>query len=294
MTTRVVLGNRHAIQSHDNGGSYTALPKGKRATVADWDDVYTFSEIIEGTTNPARGVWAHAAVGPDDEVVNDAGETVHRGIIHADAKPAWVASSNPLVAQVLAQHYGDIEIRELEETEGHPFPADLQPKSKKSAGGGTHFVLPEIIGLLLLVPLLGYLLASLLPLLKTNGGSDFQYNQMAGTASATAVGKWVGITANTTAPAATDTTLTGEITTAGGGLIRKVSTPAHTTGVASYTLTTVFTANGTDSLPVTIGKRGVFDQLAVGGTMIFETLVSPTATLSASGDNLTLTDTVTM
>lgn len=294
MTTRVVFGNRHAIVSHDNGGSYEAAPKGKRATVADWDDIYTISEIIEGTTNPIRGVWAHAAVGPNDEITNDAGEQVKREVIHADAKPVWVASSNDLLAQLLAQHYG-CEIRQLEETEGHPFPADLQPKAKKSTGGGSHFVLPEIVGFLLLVPLLGYVLASLLPLLKTNGGSDFQYNQMAGTASATAVGKWVGITTNATAPAASDTTLTSEIATAGGGLIRKVSTPAHTTGVASYTLTTVFTVNGSDTgLPVTIAKRGIFDQLAVGGTMIFETLVSPTAVLSAIGDNLTLTDTISM
>jgi hypothetical protein len=54
----------------------------------------------------------------------------------------------------------------------------------------------------------------------------------------------------------------------------------------------VFTANGSDSLPVTIGKRGVFDA-ASAGNMVFETLVSPTATISASGDQLTLTDTVT-
>jgi hypothetical protein len=129
--------------------------------------------------------------------------------------------------------------------------------------------------------------------MKVNAGNDFQYNQMAGSASATAVGKWVGLTANATAPAAGDTTLTAEITTAGGGLIRKVSTPAHTTGAASYTLTTVFTANGTDTLPVTIAKRGIFDALTAGN-LIFETLLGTTATLSLSGDALTLTDTITM
>jgi hypothetical protein len=146
---------------------------------------------------------------------------------------------------------------------------------------------------MLLVPFLGYLLAHFLPMLKVNAGNDFQYQQMAGSASATAVGKWVGLTANTTAPAAGDTTLTAEIVTASGGLIRKAGTPAHTTGAASYTITTVFTANGSDSLPVTIGKRGIFDAVT-SGNMIFETLVSPTATLSAVGDNLTLTDTISM
>ena len=55
----------------------------------------------------------------------------------------------------------------------------------------------------------------------------------------------------------------------------------------------VFTANGSDALPVTIAKRGIFDA-ASAGNLVFETLVSPTATLSASGDSLTLTDTISM
>lgn len=104
---------------------------------------------------------------------------------------------------------------------------------------------------------------------------------------------YMAITANNAAPAAGDTALTGEITTAGGGLVRKVATFAHTAGAATYTLTGVFTANGSDSLPVTIAKMATFQSL-VAGRMMHETLVSPTATLSASGDALTLTQTVTM
>jgi hypothetical protein len=128
---------------------------------------------------------------------------------------------------------------------------------------------------------------------KTNAGIDMIAAQIAGAASATAVAKWVALTANSTAPSAADTTLTAEIVTGGGGLIRKTGTYAHTGGTATYTLTTVFTANGSDALPVTIAKRGVFDA-ASAGNLVFETLVSPTATLSASGDVLTLTDTVTI
>jgi hypothetical protein len=127
-----------------------------------------------------------------------------------------------------------------------------------------------------------------------NSGRDFVAKQLAGSASATAVAKFVAITANATAPAAGDTTLTGEITTAGGGLIRQTGVYAHTNGTATYTITSTFTANGSDALPVTIAKRGIFDQLAVGGTLVFETLVSPTATLSAVSDSLTLTDTITV
>lgn len=104
---------------------------------------------------------------------------------------------------------------------------------------------------------------------------------------------YMALTANNTAPSATDTTLTGEITTAGGGLIRKLCTIAHTTGVNTYTVTGTYTANGSDSLPVTIAKMATFNSI-VSGQMLHETLLPATATLSASGDPLTVTQTVTM
>lgn len=106
---------------------------------------------------------------------------------------------------------------------------------------------------------------------------------------------FVGLTANNSAAAAGDTTLTGEIVTAGGGLVRKIAPFAHTAGTNTYTLTPVYTANGSDSLPVTVAKIGVFSSMVVASTiaMMFETLLSATATLSASGDTLTVTETVT-
>lgn len=126
--------------------------------------------------------------------------------------------------------------------------------------------------------------------MKTNAGNDFQSRQMGGAASATNVAKYVALTANTTAPAAGDTTLTGEIVTA--GLTRQAGTYAHTTGAANYTITTTFTAQAGD-VPVIVGKRGIFDQIA-GGLLVFATLVTPTATLSAAGDTLTITDTISL
>lgn len=128
----------------------------------------------------------------------------------------------------------------------------------------------------------------------TTTGRDFVAKQVAGAASATAVAKFVAVTANATAPAAGDTTLTAEITTAGGGLIRQTGIYAHTGGTATFTITSTFTANGSDALPVTLAKRGIFDQLAVGGTLVYESLITPTATLSAVSDSLVLTDTVTI
>ncbi len=129
--------------------------------------------------------------------------------------------------------------------------------------------------------------------MRTQGGTDFQAAQMAGSASATAVAKWMGLTANSAAPAAGDTTLTGEIATAGGGLVRAAGAYAHTAGTNTYTVTNAFTANGSDALPVTVAKIGVFTA-ASAGTLVFETLLSATATLSASGDQLTVTQTVTL
>lgn len=104
---------------------------------------------------------------------------------------------------------------------------------------------------------------------------------------------YMAITANATAPSATDTSLTGEITTAGGGLVRKLGTVAHTTGVAGYSVAATFTANGSDSLPVTVAKMGIFNSIVgATGRMQFETLLATTATLSASGDSLTITDSI--
>jgi hypothetical protein len=97
---------------------------------------------------------------------------------------------------------------------------------------------------------------------------------------------------NLTAVSAASTTLPGEITTAGGGLIRKQVTYAHTATTNTSTLTGTFTANGTDSLPVTVAKIGVLNALTVG-TLAYETLLNATATLTISGDNVTVTETVT-
>jgi hypothetical protein len=123
----------------------------------------------------------------------------------------------------------------------------------------------------------------------TTPSANAQYQVLAGQSPA-----WfTALTANATAPAGTDTTLTAEITTAGGGLIRKISAYAHTAGVASYTLTTAYTANGSDSLPVTVAKIGVFQTLTGASRMAFETLLNATATLTTSGDQVTVTNTVT-
>jgi hypothetical protein len=128
--------------------------------------------------------------------------------------------------------------------------------------------------------------------LLTNGGRDALHAQHLSTSAQPASFNYMALTANATAPAAGDTTLTGEITTAGGGLVRAQATYAHTTGTNTTTLTHTFTANGSDSLPVTIAKIGIFNASS-SGTMGYETLLNSTATLSVSGDNVTITETIT-
>jgi hypothetical protein len=127
----------------------------------------------------------------------------------------------------------------------------------------------------------------------TNGGRDAVSSQIADTAAPPNRFNYIALTANSTAPAAGNTTLTGEITTAGGGLLRAQAVYAHTNGTATFTLTKTFTANGSDALPVTVAKIGVFNASSAG-TMGFETLLNSTATLNASGDNVAITDTFTV
>lgn len=128
----------------------------------------------------------------------------------------------------------------------------------------------------------------------TNAGRDMVASALGDrSGSRAAAADYIALTANATAPAAGDTTLTAEIATASGGLIRAVATYAHTNGTATYTLTKTFTANASDSLPVTIAKIGILNASSAGA-LVWETLLGTTATLSAIGDALTCTETVTV
>lgn len=132
---------------------------------------------------------------------------------------------------------------------------------------------------------------------RNAAGRDFQSLVMGGASNGTGTSapmKYMALSADAGAPSDSATTLTGEITTGGGGLIRKAATYGHTPGASNYTQTAVFTANGSDALPVTVAKMAMFNA-AAAGTMGFESLLTPgTATLNAVGDQLTVTDTVSI
>lgn len=111
--------------------------------------------------------------------------------------------------------------------------------------------------------------------------------------------QWVGLstlsTYNPAAPATT-TSLPTEIVTATGGLVRQFAPYAHTASATTTTLTPVYTANTHDTLPATVYGIGVFNSAvhtATTQTMFFGTKLSASATLSASGDQLTVTETIT-
>jgi hypothetical protein len=101
---------------------------------------------------------------------------------------------------------------------------------------------------------------------------------------------WMALSA-TSGESAAHTALAGEITTAGGGLIRKTFTYAHTGGASTWTATATFTANGSDSLPVSVVQIALFNASSAG-TMGFEKTVT-SATFTASGDAVTYTYTIT-
>jgi hypothetical protein len=120
--------------------------------------------------------------------------------------------------------------------------------------------------------------------LRTTAGLNWQADVM-GNSTQPASARWIGLTTNATAPAAGDTTLTGEI--ASGGLSRVAGTYNHTADATSYTITASWTASATQTA---VAKAGLFNAVSAG-TMAFETLLNATATL-ASGDQLQVTWTV--
>lgn len=115
------------------------------------------------------------------------------------------------------------------------------------------------------------------------------------------VSTWfVALTTTNITPAHGDTNLSGEYTTASGGFLRKISPYTQTSGVASRSLTLVpvFTGNGSDTYPSTFYAIGVFGGMVVTSSTPFtpykfETSLNASATVNASGDQLTVTETVT-
>jgi hypothetical protein len=121
--------------------------------------------------------------------------------------------------------------------------------------------------------------------LRTNAGANWQADIMANTSTpaVNAQCNWIALTNDSTAPAASGTTLTAEI--AANGLTRAQGTYAHTSNATSYTLAKTFTASGTQAF-----QQSAIFTASSSGTMCFWATV--TAGTVNNTDTLTMTWTV--
>ena len=101
---------------------------------------------------------------------------------------------------------------------------------------------------------------------------------------------YMGITADTAAASASNTTLTSEQTA--NGLSRVLCTGAHTGGQATFTLVGSWTATGTVA---DLHRIGLFTaaNTTAAGVMVFESVLNTDASVTTD-DTLQVTDTVTL
>lgn len=278
------------------------------------DDETSATEVVPIEGGPRETIYTF----PDDmslgEVIQNVSQTWHRD--HSGDNPEFVYSDSEALETIFADQYGASRgnpenwegVRVVQPTAGGSQLLSDADAYAMLVGGLTRNakIAQEAPGLHHLADLMARqrhqwdarMAAIVGPtMLRVDAGRDFQSRVMGDTASngtgSYAPGTYIALSANTTAPSAASTTLPGEITTAGGGLLRAQAAYAHTAGSLTYTLIKTFTANASDSLPVTVAKIGVFNA-ATTGTLIFETLLNATATLSAVGDQLQVTETVTI
>ena len=124
--------------------------------------------------------------------------------------------------------------------------------------------------------------------LLTNGGRDFIHAQAyTNVAAGTQGSRCIAVSTDAGAPAAGDTTLTGEIST--NGLQRaNATTNTHSAGTNTSTLGITFTASGTHT---SVQKSALFNATS-SGIMTHENTFTP-VTL-ASADSLQVTWTLTL
>lgn len=101
--------------------------------------------------------------------------------------------------------------------------------------------------------------------------------------------KFMALTENAGAPAATDTVLTGELTTGGGS--RALATYAHTAGTATFTLQKAYSITATFAA---IQKMGLFTASNTTAAGILMWTATFTSASVVSGDTLTVTSTITL
>lgn len=292
--TYVLLGNAAPVNSDGTPASDAdGNPLGNTITQfsmrENWDDAEEVALALSTDNDPVLN-QIRSYVECDDSLKLGVLEIVDAWQYHATPGdlPEWVESDNDEFAQAISQWFS---IRGHECTVGRPAGWD---DSMSGSVRTSLAALPPIGG--------GACsweeFAEMEPErwrehnLLVNAGRDALHNQHLSTSAPPATFNYMCLSANATAASAASTTLPGEITTAGGGLLRAQATFAHTAGTNTSTLTKTFTANGSDALPVTVAKIGVLNAASVG-TLGYETLLGTSATLSLSGDNVAITHTIT-
>lgn len=234
----------------------------------------------------APGQRITQVVFPEGTTLMDAfRDTVQLAVYHLGQgnAPAWIDSDEASLEALLEDHFGLNRRHRRPKNWGQDTGADLVPRMAQIMQG---LMCLTTVGKLLVV------LQAVSLDVRTNAGRDHQCNVMGGGniggagTGAMRPADYIGVTANNAAPDATNTSLTGEITT--GTLARSQAAYAHTTGTASYTLTKTFTSDQS----VTINKIGVFNA-PTAGIMTFETTLNAPATM-VSGDQLAVTETITV
>lgn len=124
--------------------------------------------------------------------------------------------------------------------------------------------------------------------LLTNSGRDWMHTQVyTNTAAGDRGAGYIALTTDTATPAATDTTLTSEITT--GGLERAdATTKTHSSGTNSTTLQHTFTSSATHTAVI---KAALFNAASSGTMAHINTFTSVTL---QSADTLQVTWTLTL
>jgi len=129
------------------------------------------------------------------------------------------------------------------------------------------------------------------PNLLTDGGRDQFHSQCYIETSPTNTERgtgWVGVTTNTTGPSASDTSLTGELSS--NGFTRAdATTKSHTNGTNSSTIEHTFTASGTVNA---IHKSALFDATSSGNMSHIANFSADVSVIS--GDTLKVTWTLNL
>ena len=186
----------------------------------------------------------------------------------ADGRIAKLRSDNPDLVAALEEYYG------------------LKASPKANGNGST-------VSAMVALALGGLLVAATRCQLRYNNGASWQAGIMGNPSStgtgAYAPGIYMGVSSDSTAPAAGDTTLVGEVTS--GTLARALATYAYTTAATSYTESKIYTSDQT----ITIYKSALFTASS-GGSPIFGSLLTTSGVNSPkslfSGDQVGITETV--